>query len=428
MKITADQLARQLASELGAAAVSAEPSALAAHGVDGKVPALIYTPATPEQLALALGICSEAEAAVIPWGGGTAMAIGNPPRRADVVLKTHQLNRIIDHDHANLTVTVQSGIALTTLQAALAPQKQFAPFDAPLPERSTLGGTVAANLNGPRRSSWGSVRDLVIGMKVVLASGEQIKAGGKVVKNVAGYDMCKLFTGSLGTLGIITELTVRVAPVPECSATGVAWGSFEQAEKLAGEITNSKLLPAAVFLHNNAVEKNWRLAVNFEGFAETVARQLRDLDSMAQRLGMRSETFGADLQEQLWQELRDLPLVAGRLVFRMTVPRKSLAHLIRVLESSHSGAPAPAIVADMAMGTIWIVGAANQTFAGGFSQLISLVQQQRGHAVMYTAPAELKHGIEVWGPAPPALALMREIKHKFDPQGILNPGRFVGGF
>jgi glycolate oxidase FAD binding subunit len=428
MKITADQLTRQLASELGAAAVSAEPGALAAHTVDGKVPALICAPATPEQLALALGICSEAQAAVIPWGGGTAMAIGNPPRRADVILKTHQFNRIIDHDHANLTVTVQSGIALTTLQAALAPQKQFAPFDAPFPERSTLGGIVAANLNGPRRSSWGSVRYLVIGMKVVLASGEQIKAGGKVVKNVAGYDMCKLFTGSLGTLGIVTELTVRVAPVPECSASGMAWGTLEQAEKLAGEITTSKLLPAADFLRNNAVEQNWRLAASFEGFAETVARQLRELDSMARRLGMRIESLDAQAEQQFWQELRDLPLAAGRLVFRMTVPRKSLAHMIRALETLHSGAPAPTIVADMAMGTIWSVGAANQIFAGGFSQLISLAQQQRGHAVMFAAPAQLKQGVEVWGPAPPALALMREIKQKFDPQGILNPGRFVGGF
>ena len=426
MKITTDRLARQLASALGAAAVSAEPSALAAHAVDGKVATLICAPSTPEQAAAALRICSELQAAVIPWGGGTAMAIGNSPSRADVILKTHQLDRIIDHDHANLTVTVQSGIALTTLQAALAPQKQFAPFDAPLPERSSLGGIVAANLNGPRRSSWGSVRDLVIGMKVVLGTGEQIKAGGKVVKNVAGYDMCKLFTGSLGSLGIITELTVRVAPIPQRSATGVAWGSFEQAEKLAGEITHSKLLPAAVILHNNAVEQNWRLAVSFEGFTKTVARQLRELDAVAQRLGMGSQTLGADIQQQLWQELRDLPLEAGRLVYRMTVPRNSLAQLIRASQSSPSGAPA--IVADMAMGTVWLVGAANQAFADDFSRWISLAQRQRGHAVLFTAPAQLKQGFEIWGPAPPALALMRDIKRKFDPQGIVNPGRFVGGF
>ena len=426
MKITADQLAHQLASELGAATSTNEPSALTAHAVDGTVPALICTPATPEQLAVALGICREAQAAIIPWGGGTAMAIGNPPQRADVILKTHQLNRIIDHDHANLTVTVQSGLTLHALQAVLAKQKQFAPFDAPLPERSTLGGIVAANLNGPRRGSWGSVRDLVIGTKVVLGTGEQIKAGGKVVKNVAGYDMCKLFTGSLGTLGIFTELTVRVAPIPEHGATGVAWGTLEQAEQLAGAITNSKLLPAAVFVRSNAVEHNWRLMVSFEGFTESVTRQLCELGSMAQQRGMHTEALGAEDGQRLWQELRDLPLAAGRLIYRLTVPRKSLAQLIRVIQSARPGAPA--IVADMVMGTIWIVGAANQTFTGEFSRLIGLAQQQRGHAVMFAAPAQLKQGVEVWGPAPPALALMREIKQQFDPQAILNPGRFVGGF
>ena len=153
MKISPDQLARQLESELGADAVTVEPGTLARHVADGKRPTLVCTPATPEQIATLMKLCADAQAAVIPWGGGMAMAIGNPPRRADVILKTQQLNRIIDHDHANLTLTVQSDITLAALQAALAQQKQFAPFDAPLLERSTLGGIVAANLNGPRRSS-----------------------------------------------------------------------------------------------------------------------------------------------------------------------------------------------------------------------------------------------------------------------------------
>src|SRR5205814_10527279 len=112
---------------------------------------------------------------------------------------------VLDHDDANLTVTVESGISWAALQSLLPEEGQFVPFDPPFPERSTIGGIVAATLNGPRRSCYGSVRDLVIGMKVALISGEQIKAGGKVVKNVAGYDRCKLFVGALGTLGVITE-------------------------------------------------------------------------------------------------------------------------------------------------------------------------------------------------------------------------------
>ena len=220
MKISTEQLAQRLSASLGSDAITAEESQLAEHAVDGAMPKLICTPATAEQVAAAVRICSEAQATLAPWGGGTAMSLGNPPRTLDVVVKSTRLNRVIDHDHANLTATVQSGITLNALQSALAPHKQFVPFDPPLPERSTVGGIVAANLNGPRRSSYGSVRDLVIGMKVVLASGETIKAGGKVVKNVAGYDMCKLFTGSLGTLGIISRSHLESGADPSSFGDG----------------------------------------------------------------------------------------------------------------------------------------------------------------------------------------------------------------
>ncbi len=207
MIITVDQLMQHLQSALGSDAVSSETDTLALHRIDGITPRLVTTPASAEQVGAVLSACSESQATVIPWGGGTAMALGNPPRRADVVIKLGKLNRVIEHDSANLTVTAQCGMTLNALHSSLAAQKQFVPIDAPFPACATLGGIVAANLNGPRRSFYGSVRDLVIGMKVVLASGEPIKAGGKVVKNVAGYDMCKLFVGSLGTLGIITEVT-----------------------------------------------------------------------------------------------------------------------------------------------------------------------------------------------------------------------------
>src|SRR5262245_36897425 len=209
MQTSADQLAQRLVTALGGDALINDTNALAAYKVDGRQPKLVCCPESPEKVAAALKICAEAHAAVTPRGGGSALAIGNPPRHIDVVMATTKLNGIIEHDDANLTVTAQSGITLKTLQTALAPKRQFVPIDAPFPEVSTLGGIVAANLNGVRRGCYGSVRDLVIGMKVGLAGGEHVKAGGKVVKNVAGYDMCKLLVGSLGTLGIITEITLR---------------------------------------------------------------------------------------------------------------------------------------------------------------------------------------------------------------------------
>jgi glycolate oxidase FAD binding subunit len=431
MKSPVDQLAQRLGAELGAAAVVTEQSVLASHIVDGMQPALVCSPAAAEQIAAALRVCVEAEAAVIPWGGGTAMPIGNRPRAFDVVMRTSRLDSVIEHDHANLTATVQSGIALTALQDIVRGQNQFLPFDPRDPARATVGGIVAANLNGPRRSCYGSVRDLVIGMKVALASGELIKAGGKVVKNVAGYDMCKLFVGSLGTLGILTEVTLRVAPVPETSATVIAAGALPKVLQFADELSRSPLLPAAVALMNSgalgAGQNDWRAAIRCEGFAETVARHTSDAVAMARRAGLGAEILGDNADGQLWDRVRDFPLQTGRLVYRVTVPRASVAESVRAIQDGNGSESQPAILSDPLTGTLWVAEPERQTSPRRFADLLSLALRCGGHAIMFTAPADAKENIDVWGAPPPTLALMRAIKNQFDPKAVLNPGRFVGG-
>lgn len=422
MKVATEQLAQRLGNELSADIVSADKPRLAAFPIDGVTAKLICAPSTVEQLAAAVKICADTQATMAPWGGGTAMGLGNPPRSLDVVLKTGHLDQVIEHDHANLTATVQSGITLNALQAVLARQKQFLPIDAPLPERSTIGGVVAANLNGPRRSSYGSVRDLVIGMKVVLASGETIKAGGKVVKNVAGYDMCKLFTGALGTLGIIAEVTLRVAPLPAHSATVIATGTLAQVAQCADQLTRTKLLPSAVFLCRLGTDHSWQLAVNFDGFTETVARQVHELRALARPLGLAEEIIEGEKQPRYWQAIADLPVSQDRLLYRLTVPRGAIDRTISAISEL-----APTICADVATGAIWLVGPANQTTLELFPKLIALAQQQRGHAIIFNAPVEMKQAIDVWGPTTPAHKLMAKIKQEFDPAGLINPGRFIGG-
>ena len=421
MKLTAEQLAQRLASELGADAVSLDADLLSSHRVDGKQPALVCTP-DRESASAALRLCAEADAAITPWGGGSAMALGNPPRQVDVVLDTGRLNRVIDHDPANLTVTVESGITLTGLQSSLSAQRQFVPVDPPFPERSTVGGIVAGNLNGPRRSYYGSVRDLVIGMKVSLISGERIKAGGKVVKNVAGYDMCKLFVGSLGTLGVITEVTLRLAPLPESSETALASGTLAQAQKFADELLHSPLLPAAVVLLQDQVPERWQIAARFEGFVDTISRCRRDFAALADRLGMHAEFFGGEDQNEFWQARQNVPLQSERLVFRITLPRAEVFDFIPSIKNWHGAA----ISADAAIGTVWLACHANKANALRFTELAGMMDNCGGHVIIFAAPSELKHGLEVWGPSPPTLPLMRRIKHQFDPAGLLNPGRFVG--
>ncbi len=434
MKPSTDRLAQSLEAELGVDGVTADPTLLAGHNVDGRTPTLLCFPANAEQVAAALRLCSDANAAVTPWGGGTAMRIGNQPRQVDVVIALERLNQLVEHDQANLTATIQSGHQLVVLQEILLRQHQFLPFDPPTIGRATVGGVAATNLNGPRRSHYGSTRDLVIGMKVVLASGEQIKAGGKVVKNVAGYDMCKLFVGSLGTLGIITEVTVRMAPIPETAATLITAGTLPQVVELTSEILGSTLLPSAVFLLSPAgstaeviEQTHWRVAVCCEGFEKSVARHLHDAQRLATRIGLGTEVLEASDHSGFWEEARDFPLQPDRLVYRVTVPRASTAAIIQTVYNWSTTGFRMKMASDVAAGVVWISTGANEEAVQWFIRLSAEAREHRGHAIILAAPPNLKRGVDVWGPAPPALSLMREIKRQFDPKGLLNPGRFAGG-
>jgi glycolate oxidase FAD binding subunit len=432
MKLNRDQLAQKLTLELGADAVTDQPGPRAAHTVDGKEPTLLCFPETPEQVAAVLRVCSEAEAAVTPWGGGTTIGLGNPPPRVDVIIGLHRLNGLIEHDHANLTATVQAGISLAALQQRLSEQKQFLAFDPPFPKHATPGGVIAANLNGPRRMSYGSVRDLVIGVKVALASGEQIKGGGKVVKNVAGYDMCKLFVGSLGTLGIITEVTLRMAPIPETAGTLLVSGPLREAVAFLDQLYHSTLNLTAIVCFNAAASPlansraEWTVAVSSEGFEQTVSRHLIDVQTIAEKKGLTHERLRGDAQDHFWDEIRDMPLRPGSLVYRINAPRTALGEIANAVQADPSREFSPTIVADAGAGTLWGISPPHPAAAERFSKLTSLVRKHKGCVIMFAAPPALKTNTDIWGPLPDSFFIMQEIKRQFDPSNLLNPGRFVG--
>jgi glycolate oxidase FAD binding subunit len=379
-----------------------------------------------------LRICSEAAAMVAPWGGGSATRMGNLPPQIDVVLVLQRLNHLVEHDHANLTVTVEAGMTLAELQKILQKQNQFVAFDIPYPIQATIGGAIAVNLNGPRRMFYGSIRDLVIGMSVALVTGQQIKAGGKVVKNVAGYDMCKLFVGSLGTLGIITEVTVRLSPLPEKAATLVVSGTLAQVSQLVADLRSSALLPAAIVVLNsqgeNSASDHWQVAVWCEGFQKSVERHLKDVENMAKETGLTIDILSTDAHQELWTAVCDLPLEPNRTIFRLTVPLTVIPTVLEMVKALAPGNSSARIVADVYAGTIWI---SLDAIAGNdhqwLSKMIPLARGHRGNVVMVTAPPAAKKGIDVWSQLPASFSIMRDIKQQFDPSGILNPGRFVGG-
>ena len=427
MSVASDQLIDRLTSELGTDSVITDRATLEAHAVDGLVPRAVCSPGDAAQVAAAIRACGEAGAAIAPRGGGTMTALGNIPRRTDLVISLGRLDRLIEHDDANLTATMEAGMTLAHLQTHLAQRGQFLPLDPPRPDRATIGGIVAASTNGARRMFYGGVRDLVIGMKMVLPGGEQVKAGGKVVKNVAGYDMCKLFVGSLGTLGIITEVTCKMTPLPERVLTIVArdGGAFRLIDALFG----STLQPSAIAVLSpragelvGAGGPGIATAVAVEGFTEAVDRHVRDITGMAAAAGLSAEVLEGPAHERLWAAMADFPRPReGDALVRLTVPLGSVAAAVDTVTRLDA---TPTFVAHAGAGTIWIrIDPARA--AAVFADLTSLAGSLHGHAVLASAPPEVKRGLDVWGSPPPALSIMREIKQRFDPQQLLNPGRFV---
>jgi len=434
MKTAADTLTARLESILGRHAVQQDAAALRAHTVDGMVPSVRVAPQDAAQISEVLKICTEDHAAVVPWGGGTSIGLGNRPSRVDVVLSLERFTGLIEHDDANLTATAQAGMRVAELQQILAGRHQFLAIDPPQTAEATIGGVVAANTNGPRRMHYGGVRDQVIGMKCVLATGEQVKSGGKVVKNVAGYDMCKLFTGSLGTLGVITEVTLRMAPVPERSASVLASGTIAQALKMVEQIEASALLPCAVTLVNARAavqltaesgirkqESDYLVLVWVEGFSEAVERHLNDLRTMAKAAGMSAEALEDSQHQTLWKSICDFTSIVSGPLYRLTLRLGAIGGAISTIDG---WSPTPQIVAHMGAGTLWVASDVDDV-AGWFARLSALATSNRGHAIVAAAPPHVKEVVDVWGPPPPGLSIMAEIKRQFDPAGILNPGRFV---
>jgi glycolate oxidase FAD binding subunit len=389
---------------------------------------MVARPADAEQAAAALRVCAELRAAVVPWGGGTCVEVGNPPRAADVVLLTERLSRVIDYDDANLTVTVEAGATLGALSAVLAERGQWLPLEPPRAEAATVGGAAATNLSGPRRMAFGAARDLAIGVRAALTDGSVIKWGGKTVKNVAGYDMAKLFVGSLGTLGLLTELTLKVYPLPETTRTITAWrkdlgNGLGPASDLVNTILASPLLPTAVTIVNPvALGLRAGVLVRVEGIEAAVDRHERDIMSWASQAGFEAEVLTGDHERDSWRDMRDIGWRDGEAAVRLSVIAGRVPAVLAEIEAALPASAA--IVAHVPAGMVWIAATPDE-LAPALPALRDLTQRHSGHLLLARAPRELKAGGDVWFPAPQALSLMRGLKRAFDPHDILNPGRYV---
>jgi glycolate oxidase FAD binding subunit len=352
--------------------------------------AVAVEPIDEKETAAILRNANETGRAVIPTGGGTKLDWGNPPRKADILLSMRRQNRVIEHAWADLTVTVEAGCTIAELQRTLAQHGQRLAVDPLWPERATVGGILSTNDSGSLRLGFGALRDLIIGVTLALADGTIASSGGKVVKNVAGYDLPKLVTGGMGTVGVITRAVFRLHPLPRNSRTlTITTADASESQRIILSLLGAQLAPTAVQARNGGVD------ILLEGTMDGIAAQEAAIAKFGTVRESSSEVWNA--REELWGEA---PIVKFT-----TLPSR--------------------IAASSALFSRFVIQATGIGFApfeGDVAKLRAMIERDAGSLTILG-----RSEIDAWGSPGDALPLMRAVKAQFDPKGTLNPGRFVGG-
>ncbi|MEH2193761.1 MAG: FAD-binding oxidoreductase [Nostoc sp.] len=389
----------------------------------GKPPSCIVYPRTQQQLAAVIAKAHSHNWRVLPCGSGSKLSWGSLAKGIDVVVSTERINQLIEHAVGDLTVTVEAGMKFSDLQALLAKSRQFLALDPTAPESATIGGIVATGDTGSLRQRYGSVRDQLLGVTFIRADGEIAKAGGRVVKNVAGYDLMKLLTGSYGTLGFISQLTFRLYPLSEASGTVVLTGNAEAVSQAADILRGSALTPVQADLLSTKLVSNLGLGeglgliARFQSISESVKEQSNRVLEVGQKLGLHGAIFADGDEASLWQRLQER--------IHTTVTESVITCKIGVLPTA-----AVEILTQVELGLIHISSGLGLLQLESKNQVLKVrdsTQANRGFLTILSAPIGVKEQIDVWGYTGNALPLMRRIKEQFDSKNILSPGRFVGG-
>lgn len=419
--------------------------------LDERGPFPLVRPASATELCeLVRGVAATDEA-IFPKGGGTMLDYGLPPNKSGRVCDLRRLNRVVDYPADDMTVTLEAGMTLAELQRVLGQSRQWLPIDAPLPERTTIGGALATNLPGPRRYGYGTWRDYVLGMTVVNDQGELTRSGGRVVKNVAGYDLHKLHIGALGTLGVIVEVTFKVRPLPESRAL-LCWRCTEdallrildnvqatQTRPVTITVLNDRAAQFADALRSWAQPGDYLVLIGFEGKRSTVAWQLTQLRqelSQVEQCESLGE-WGDEASQDIWQWLADFPLLASAKVsFRASVLPSQTPYLLKA--TKHLGQLA--VIAHAGSGTVyghWLAVEesdlqqyldALRSIAAAISRVDAEAAPAPGRVLVLRCPRAWKTPQLLWGEPADNLFLHRKIKETFDPHGRFNPGRFPAGW
>jgi glycolate oxidase FAD binding subunit len=393
--------------------------------VAGVQPQWIVEPGSEQELVKVLKLANEAGIAVVPRGGGTKLDWGNRPRRADLILSTARLNRVIEHAWADMTVSVEAGCTMQTLQETLAQHGQRLALDTLWPSRATVGGVLATNDSGALRLRFGALRDLIIGVTVALPDGTLASSGGKVVKNVAGYDLPKLVTGALGTLGVITRAVFRLHPLPKAARTiSCLARDVAEAQRFLLAIQDSKLAHSALQVRCVAGAPP-QVDILFEGVEAGLNAQAEQLKSIL------APALLTDPGPVVWKARGELYSAAKGSEFNCAVAKISVLPagigdaLTTLASLSANKVRCNAVVQGTGLGCIHLEGEP-ATIAPVLKSLRGEFERSSGSLVIAHRPATMPP-LDAWGEPGDMLPLMCAIKQQLDPAATLNPGRFVGG-
>jgi glycolate oxidase FAD binding subunit len=451
-----NKMVSSLKEIVGESHIIQDPDRLKAYAIDGKKPKVVVTPGTIDEVSKVVAHANQQHLAIIPKGNGTKMEMGGIPKKMDIVLSTSRLNRITDRDCENLTLSAESGLTLGEVQQGLAKvgKGYFLPLDPPFTDKATLGGIVATNSSGPKRLLYGTARDMMIGAKAVFPNGDIVVSGGKTVKNVSGYDMCKLLIGSYGTLGILCEMTFKLLPLPEKEATLLlSFAELEEADGFAREMRGSQLIPSSLeILNAKAVQKmkypvsmppngNFLVAIGVEGVTESIDRQISEMSEIGKKNGvLEAVTLDSDKHLAFWIAIRDFNYgliqeypnaISLKSNFLISKSGEMLGEYEKIAQGLGIDC---AFISHAGNGILYSHILPGKNFRSKVESFVELIEKLTAEAVKYggglvveSSPLSIKKKVDVWGQPRSDYLVARRLKEQIDPAGILNMGRFVGG-
>jgi glycolate oxidase FAD binding subunit len=407
--------------------IAAEDKAKIASAIapDASLPLAIVYPKTTAELAEVMTFTNHSSWQILPYGNGSKIGWGGLVHPVKLAISTSKLNRLIEHAIGDLTVTVEAGMKFSDLQNQLATANQFLPLDPAYPETASIGGIIATADTGSLRQRYGAVRDLLLGLSFVRADGQIAKAGGRVVKNVAGYDLMKLFTGSYGTLGIISEVTLRVYPIPPASNTVILTGEKEGIALALRTVMASALTPTCLDLlsaelsHQLGFSSQIGLLLRFQSISESTERQAAIALEIGEKLNLAGVKINNLDEKNFWKQ------------FKSQIWNKSDESAIICKIGVKPTQATEAIAAHSSIGSIHAArGIGILRFADPEkpSTIRHDYEEKGGFLTILSAPVAVKQQLDAWGcDRSNSINLMRVIKQKFDPQKLLSPHRFIGG-